>query len=158
MQQLTQQVELCFTLAEAFYKRSFPRPEVVLSSRKSKVAGSANLSQWRLRFNAYFYQQQPQHFLAQTVPHEVAHLVCHAIYGRVKPHGVEWQQIMQQVFNCSAATTHSYSLEQLKLASYEYRCACQVHQLSVRRHNKVLKGASYQCRKCHAPLVANTSS
>ncbi|WP_338626441.1 SprT family zinc-dependent metalloprotease [Agarivorans sp. OAG1] len=156
VQQITHQVEQCFRLAESYFKQSFKRPALVLSSRKSKVAGSANLSQWRLRFNAHFYLQQPEHFLAQTVPHEVAHLVCHAVYGRVKPHGVEWQQIMQQVFNCPAATTHNYSLEHLQLSSFEYRCACQVHQLSVRRHNKVLKGASYQCRKCHAPLIAST--
>ncbi|WP_220720341.1 SprT family zinc-dependent metalloprotease [Agarivorans litoreus] len=152
MQQLTQQVEQCFRLAESYFKQSFQRPELVLSSRKSKVAGSANLSQWRLRFNAHFYQQQPEHFLAQTVPHEVAHLVCHAVYGRVKPHGVEWQQIMQQVFNCPATTTHSYSIEYLQLPSVEYYCACQTHQLSIRRHNNVQRGASYQCKRCKQQL------
>ncbi|MGY5450497.1 SprT family zinc-dependent metalloprotease [Agarivorans sp. MS3-6] len=152
MQQLNQQIERCFLQAEQHFQRSFTRPEIILSKRRSKVAGSANLSQWKLRFNAHFYQQQPADFLAQTVPHEVAHLLCHALYGRVKPHGKEWQQIMQQVFNCPANTTHSYSIEQLQLSTFEYRCACQRHLLSVRRHNKVLRGASYQCTKCQQRL------
>ncbi|GDY28200.1 protein SprT [Agarivorans sp. Toyoura001] len=152
MQRLNQTVENCFIQAETFFERTFTRPEILLSARNSKVAGSANLSRWRLRFNAHFYQQQPEHFLAQTVPHEVAHIICHAVYGRVKPHGKEWQAIMLNVFNCPPHTTHNYSLESIKINSVEYRCACQSHLLSIRRHNKVLKGASYQCRTCRQVL------
>ncbi|WP_432467222.1 SprT family zinc-dependent metalloprotease [Agarivorans sp. Z349TD_8] len=154
MQQLSQQVEACFQQAERFYQRAFTRPEIVLSARRSKVAGSANLIQWRLRFNQHFYQQQPQHFLAQTVPHEVAHLICHALYGRIKPHGKEWQTLMQQVFHCSPTTTHRYSLETLELSTVMYRCQCQNHQLGIRSHNKVLQGARYQCKRCKQTLVA----
>ncbi len=153
MQQLQQTVEQYFLLAEQYFRQSFVRPEVVLSQRVSKVAGSANLSRWRLRFNAHFYTQYRQDFLQHTVPHEVAHLICHALYGRVNPHGKEWQTIMLKVFNRPAQTTHRYSLAKMPLKSFAYQCACQQHQLGVRRHNKVLKGTQYCCKQCRQVLV-----
>ncbi|WP_026958258.1 SprT family zinc-dependent metalloprotease [Aliagarivorans taiwanensis] len=146
--QLNQKVEHYFQLAEAFFKRNYPRPEVVLSARRSKVAGSANCSHWRLRFNQHFYQQQPEQFLAQTVPHEVAHLICHAEFGRVAPHGKQWQAVMQTVFNCPPQRTHSFDTTAVSGQQFDYRCGCQQHKLSIRRHNKVLRGAQYACRRC----------
>ncbi|GGA97149.1 SprT family zinc-dependent metalloprotease [Agarivorans gilvus] len=158
MQQLQHRVEQCFLLSEQYFKQPFARPEIVLSQRLSKVAGSANLSQWRLRFNAHFYAQDCEDFLRHTVPHEVAHLICHALYGRVKPHGKEWQSIMLKVFNCPPHTTHRYSLSEMPMKSFTYQCACQQHQLGIRRHNKVLQGAQYCCKQCRQRLIFQHNS
>ena len=67
-------VEACYQLAEDFFKRSFPRPEVSFKLRGQK-AGVAHLQENLLRFNPKLYAENREHFLKQTVAHEVAHLV-----------------------------------------------------------------------------------
>ncbi len=69
-------VEACYQLAEDFFKRSFPRPEVSFKLRGQK-AGVAHLQENLLRFNPKLYAENREHFLKQTVAHEVAHLAAH---------------------------------------------------------------------------------
>ena len=71
---LLQRVEACYQLAEAFFQRPFLRPAVSLRLRGLK-AGVAHLTENKLRFNAQLYRENREHFLRQTVAHEVAHLV-----------------------------------------------------------------------------------
>jgi SprT protein len=43
--------------------------------------------------------------------------------------------------------------------THAYACACQQHRLSVRRHNKVVRGeARYHCRRCRQPLMLQPGS
>ncbi|MGL5177893.1 MAG: SprT-like domain-containing protein, partial [Aeromonas veronii] len=105
------------------------------------------------------YQANQQAFLDEVVPHEVAHLLVHALWGdgrgknRVLPHGKQWQSVMREVFGLEPRTTHSFDLAVLAQRTVPYRCHCQQHQLSIRRHNKVVRGeARYHCRRCKQPL------
>ncbi|MBV7596477.1 SprT protein [Aeromonas encheleia] len=157
--QLSARVEACFVQAEARLGRSFPRPRIHLNMR-GRAAGSARLQTWELRFNPALYQANTAAFLTEVVPHEVSHLLVHALWGegrgksRVLPHGRQWQSVMREVFNLEPRTTHSFDLAVLGQRTHAYACDCQQHRLSVRRHNKVLRGeASYHCRRCRQPLV-----
>ena len=55
-------VEACYQLAEDFFKRSFPRPEVSFKLRGQK-AGVAHLQENLLRFNPKLYAENREHFL-----------------------------------------------------------------------------------------------
>lgn len=35
---------------------------------------------------------------------------------------------------------------------FKYRCACQTHEVTKTRHNRMLRGTKYQCVSCHADL------
>ena len=54
-----------------------------------------------------------------------------------------------------ARRTHQFELESVRKNTFPYRCRCQQHQLTVRRHNRVVRGeATYRCVHCGEPLVA----
>ncbi|SEK45040.1 SprT protein [Atopomonas hussainii] len=153
-EQLQQQVETCYRLAEQHFARPFARPVVSLALRGQK-AGVAHLQENKLRFNAALYRANREHFLAQTVPHEVAHLIAHQLFGsRIRPHGPEWQAIMRNVFQRPAERCHSYSVAQRPRTHYLYRCACsEPLPFTAQRHARVAKGSRYLCRRCRQPLA-----
>lgn len=152
-QALLAECERCYHIAETKLKRQFPRPEISFKLR-GKCAGIAHLQLNRLRFNPVLYQENMQAFLEQVVPHEIAHLICYQVYGKTKPHGQEWQQIMWHIFNVSPKTTHNFDLASVKTKGINYQCQCGRVELSIRRHNKVLRGqAKYLCRRCHQELT-----
>lgn len=158
-QTLTERVHLCFSQAEQKLGRAFPRPQIHCNMR-GRAAGAARLQTWELRFNPALFAANYQAFLDEVVPHEVAHLLVHALWGagrgkaRVLPHGRQWQSVMREVFNLEPSTTHSFDLAVLAQPSVTYACACQQHQLSIRRHNKVARGeANYHCRRCKQVLT-----
>lgn len=143
--------EDCFTLAECFFERSFQRPSYLFNQR-GKSAATAHLQRNLIKFNAILFKQNKEEFLQQVVAHEVAHLVVYQQYGKVRPHGKEWQMVMRNVFNCPANTTHSLDISDVIGQQFSYQCQCSSHQLSIRRHNKILKGARYICKKCNNEL------
>ncbi|WP_298442596.1 SprT family zinc-dependent metalloprotease [uncultured Ferrimonas sp.] len=151
-QRISAQVEHCYQVAEQQLQRRFSRPTISFALR-GQAAGTAHLQVNRLRFNPTLAQQNPQAFVDEVVPHEVAHLLAWQLYGRVKPHGVQWQQLMRSLFQLEPKTRHSFDVTAVQPRSFAYRCQCQSHQLTIRRHNKVLRGqAQYRCRRCQTPL------
>ncbi|MEL0629370.1 SprT family zinc-dependent metalloprotease [Psychromonas aquatilis] len=143
--------EDCFILAECFFDRAFKRPGY-LFNQGGRSAGSAHLQKNLLNFNPILYHQNKAIFIKEVVAHEIAHLITYQLYGRVKPHGKEWQYIMTQVFNLPANTTHQLDISDVQGKLFLYRCACSEHQLTVRRHNKIKKGTVYLCKKCKCEL------
>ncbi|GAB3523486.1 SprT family zinc-dependent metalloprotease [Photobacterium alginatilyticum] len=152
--QVIARVEQCITHANQRLNKRLPMPAVSFRQR-GKIAGSARLQGWEVRFNPVLLKENPQAFLDEVVPHEVAHLVTFKLFGKVRPHGREWQIIMTEVFKIPARTTHSFDVSSVQGTTYLYRCGCSEHQLTVRRHNKVQrKQATYHCRRCQQPLLA----
>ncbi|MBU3057311.1 SprT family zinc-dependent metalloprotease [Pseudomonas indica] len=150
---LNARVEACYQQAEAFFKRSFPRPRVSLKLRGQK-AGVAHLDENLLRFNLQLYRENSEDFLRQTVAHEVAHLIAHQLFGpRIKPHGEEWQLIMRGVYELPPNRCHNYAIKRRSVTRYLYRCQCQDFPFSAQRHALVGKGRRYYCRRCKATLV-----
>ncbi|TLX59592.1 SprT family zinc-dependent metalloprotease [Stutzerimonas nosocomialis] len=154
-ERLLARVESCYQLAEAFFKQPFARPEVSLKLRGQK-AGVAHLQQNLLRFNAQLYEQNREHFLHQTVAHEVAHLVAHQLFGpHIRPHGEEWQLIMRGVYELPPDRCHTYEVPRRRGTRYLYRCDCaeQEFAFTAQRHALVAKGRRYICRRCRATLT-----
>ncbi|ENO8811231.1 SprT family zinc-dependent metalloprotease [Photobacterium damselae] len=153
-QQIIAQVTHCIQHANTRLQKHFSIPKVTFTQR-GKIAGSARLQSWEVRFNPVLLQENPDAFIKHVVPHEIAHLIVFKLFGRVKPHGREWQLIMTQVFNIPAQTTHSFDVSSVQGQIYLYDCQCQEHQLSIRRHNKIQRQqAVYHCRSCKQPLKA----
>ncbi|MGL5948035.1 MAG: SprT family zinc-dependent metalloprotease [Aeromonas sp.] len=155
---LLARTEACWQQAERYFACAFPRAAIRLDVR-GRAAGLAYLDRWALRFNPTLYAANQTEFLAHVVPHEVAHLIVHALYrGRVpraRPHGPEWQAVMRQVFDCTPARTHTFSVPKRTMHTVNYHCACQTHALGIRRHNRIVRGeARYLCKQCQQPLVA----
>ncbi|MGS0680468.1 SprT family zinc-dependent metalloprotease [Shewanella sp. 125m-7] len=147
-QHIAQQVEHCYQIAENTLSKRFPRP-VISFALRGKSAGTAHLQLNKLRFNAKLLNDNQQAFLDDVVPHEICHLLAFQLYGRVKPHGLEWQYLMQHLYGRTPRTTHSFDTTAVEGKTYEYHCLCGPIKLSIRRHNKVLRGQThYRCRKC----------
>lgn len=151
---LRAEVFKCYALAEAWYLKSFARPQILLNLR-GRSAGVAELQKNRLRFNAVLLAENESAFLAEVVPHEVAHLLAWKLHGRgVRPHGHEWQQIMRQVFALEPRRTHLFDTSRSARQGYVYTCGChdREHALTIRRHNRILQGQRYICLQCKTHL------
>ncbi|WP_386687511.1 SprT family zinc-dependent metalloprotease [Lonepinella sp. MS14437] len=150
--QVQRRLSACLQLAENHFQRQFPMPTISYDVRGVK-AGVAYLPQNLIKLNRTLLLENPQEFIQQVVPHELAHLLVFQLFGRVKPHGKEWQWIMQNLFQLPADTCHQFDVQSVQGKTYAYACDCQIHQLSQRRHNKIMReSAVYFCRVCRKKL------
>ncbi|MET0065710.1 MAG: SprT-like domain-containing protein [Candidatus Thiodiazotropha sp.] len=146
--------------AEAAFRLTPLRPEIRFDL-SGKTAGSVSFGprgRIVIRYNAILLAQYGQHFIDETVPHEVAHIVARSRYGpRIKPHGSEWKRVMA-FFRAPARRCHSFDTTRAvrrRMRYFDYQCACRTHRLSAVRHNRIRSGAmTYQCRLCGSPLQA----
>ncbi|KXF80139.1 SprT family zinc-dependent metalloprotease [Enterovibrio coralii] len=150
---ITRRVSECITIANQQLGGELPVPAIRFDIR-GKTAGMALLQRWVLRFNPVLLAENSEAFFQEVVPHEVAHLVVFSQFGKVKPHGKEWQAVMFRVFGIQPKTTHSFDITSVQGKTFLYRCACDEMALTVRRHNKVQRQqAQYICRRCKQPLT-----
>ena len=126
----------------------------LLFNQRGKIAGSARLLENVIKLNPTLYHYNQSYFLEQVIAHELAHILVYQKYGRsAKPHGAEWQHIMQDVFNLQPDVTHQLDTSVLGYKTFQYKCGCQIIELSQTRHNKVQRNIQqYKCRKCHEVL------
>ncbi len=124
--------------------------------QRGKTAGSAYLQRWEIRLNPILLAENSQQFIDEVIPHEYAHLLTFALYGRVQPHGREWQMMMTEVLGVPANRTHGFNTENSTTRQYErftYTCLCQTHELTAIRHNRVqARKARYFCKHCGESL------
>ncbi|XKM13785.1 SprT family zinc-dependent metalloprotease [Orbaceae bacterium ac157xtp] len=140
-------------LASHFFNISFNEPSIKYLN-KGSIAGSAYLNKWEIQLNTNMLLENQQRFINEVIPHELAHLIAFKIYGKVKPHGKEWQHIMQTIFLLEPNRTHKFKIPiTTKRATFHYACECQTHELSVIRHNRIQSSkATYFCNKCKTAL------
>ncbi|BBG59663.1 SprT-like family [Providencia rustigianii] len=138
-------------LAEQKLEQSFPEPTINYKQRGT-TAGSAYLKDWEIRVNPTLLIENPDDFVDEVIPHELAHLLVYQVFGRkgIAPHGNEWKWMMQHVLEVPAKRTHNFAVASVKSQTFTYLCGCNVtHELTIRRHNKVQRGENqYLCRRC----------
>ena len=132
-----------------------------------KLRGTTAGKAWSRPGQAVKIQYQPvilaenvDHFIKQTVPHEVAHLVVACLYpfGRTRPHGYEWQNVMR-FFGVRPDRCHNYDVTNVRQARqklnrvFQYKCNCQVYNLTIIRHKRIMAGSKYSCKKCGGVLL-----
>lgn len=155
--QVQRRLSACVAIAETYFNRSFSMPEVSYDIRGVK-AGVAYLQQNTIKLNRTLLLENPDEFIRHVVPHELAHLIVHQVFGRVKPHGKEWQFVMETLFQLPADTYHQFDVSNVRGKTFTYQCPCQIHELSSRRHHNIQhKSAVYLCRKCQGKLEKSTS-
>lgn len=153
---LQQQIENCLNelvkKASAYFQDEIKTPQISYKL-KGKVAGKAYLQLWQIRLNPQLLIENQQAYLDDVIAHEFAHLLAYQKYGRVKPHGQQWQAIMRHIFKRPAQTTHQFDITSVQGETFTYRCQCQIHQLSQQRHRKVTQQKTrYLCRTCQSEL------
>src|SRR3546814_17917700 len=117
-ERLNARVEACYELAEQFFKRRFTRPQISLKLRGQK-AGVAHLQENLLRFNEPLYREYTEHFLRQTVAHEVSHLIAPQMFGfRIQPHGEEWQLIIRGLYELQPDSCHTYAIRRRSVTRF----------------------------------------
>ena len=161
-------LEECLSIAEQIYERPFPYESVLINIR-GKTAGQVRyysnlaVSKPVLRFNPAILLKYEQQFIDEVVPHECAHLVVYTLYHstlgfrkNIKPHGREWQDVMTNLYGLQPRVTHEFVVEASRKDKFRYKCGCEglLHNLSVIRHNKILRQQTeYRCKKCRMSLV-----
>ncbi|MDH5379164.1 MAG: SprT-like domain-containing protein, partial [Gammaproteobacteria bacterium] len=145
-------------IASQAFDRPFPELEVKFDV-KGGIAGMycrRGEQSW-LRFNPFIFSKYFEENLNETVPHEVAHYIVDLVYGRaakgrrLKPHGKEWQLVMQS-FGVVPKITHDHDMDGIPVrrqSQFDYFCACRKHLVSATKHNRIQKKRwRYACVKC----------
>lgn len=144
--------------ANIFLQRDYALP-AVLYQQRGTTAGTAWSEKYEINLNPVLLLENQQVFIDEVVPHELAHLLVWKHFGRVSPHGKEWKWMMEVVFGVPARRTHQFAVQSVQAKTFAYRCSCQQHQLTVRRHNRVLRGeTAYRCTLCGERLVPDINT
>ncbi|MDP8033463.1 SprT family zinc-dependent metalloprotease [Pasteurella atlantica] len=149
--QVQRKLKQTLVLANTYFEKEFITPKVNYNVRGAK-AGVAYLQRNEIRFNPILLQENSDEFIKNVVPHELAHIIVYQQFGKVKPHGKEWQALMEQVFGVPAETCHQFELGSVR-QNFQYKCDCQTHLLTIKRHNAIQqKGRRYICKNCRKAL------
>lgn len=111
-------VKECLKIAEKEYKQKFEMPEIRYNIKNTR-GGMAYHADWLIRLNLILLVENEEHFLATTVPHEVAHLINRKVNKvpegkkRLMPHGKEWKAVMD-LLKVPPKVTHNYDCSSIE--------------------------------------------
>ena len=118
---------------------------IIETDVKGKVAGWAcpknEQGVFTLKFNREALDKHPIHMIGDTLPHEVAHLVCFARPELGKNHDAGWKAVCKALGG-TAARCHDMELTPTrKTRTFMYRDAAGLEDtLTIIRHNKLQRG------------------
>jgi len=112
------------------HKAKFQDSPTIRFDVKSRVGGMAitgGADDWTVRLNPILCFENEDHFMTQTVGHEVAHLVTRVVHGNVKTveengkqvikkvrsHGKEWKSVMVAL-GLKPETYHTYDTSSIE--------------------------------------------
>ena len=97
-------------------------------------AGLYNTKTNTLTFDPLYLERHTDHFINQTVPHEVCHLVQTLRYPEKRVHGRNWQALMCKVGLDPKRTCTEYEAVPLrKTKTVPYTCGCRQWDFTARR-------------------------
>lgn len=160
-------VEQCLALAMARYglDDGWRRRLAITTDLRGRAAGKVEvvrrrtgLESARLRLNLAAARLDWQEMVAETIPHEVAHLVVMSLPRRFgqRPHGPDWRQVCQTLGG-KGAVRHSLPLHPARRTRlWRYLDSDGIcHQLSSIRHQRLQQGGRYQVRTSGAWIEAS---
>lgn len=153
-QRVEQQVQVCIDRAHEKLHYQLPYPAISYDV-KGTTAGKAGLQSNRLMFNAVLLNENVDHFIAQIVTHEVAHLIAFKVYCD-KGHGSWWKHVMV-LLGVKPDRCHRLDVTNARtrnVTKYEYFCNCRTYHVGGRIHSRIQQGATYTCRRCKSALHA----
>jgi SprT protein len=120
------------------YVTPTPRVEFYTKGRSAGVATAGNV----VKFNLTVFEQDLNRFLATTVPHEIAHIVCFML-NLDRGHGRNWKNVCLRL---GGDGLRCYSGDGLQLVcrtmkKYEHKASCgTVIMVTARMHNQLMRG------------------
>jgi len=152
-------VEECFVTIENLYKVKIPRCRITFCL-SGTTAGTANYGTKHLRFNRKLLIANFDHFIADTIPHEVSHIADFCLNPRNgtprKPHGPSWKKVFIEAFHAPPRRCHQLDVSSVrrKTKTYKYSCGCvgKTHEMGAIRHKKAVRGAVFTCNKCRTEV------
>lgn len=122
--------------------------EVKVDIRGSRIAGQAcrKWGNYIVRLNPLFCQQHPADMMEDTIPHEVAHIVCFALKC-CDGHGKNWKRIAKSL-GCSGERCHSLKVEDPnKTYYYVVFENGEKIDIGVKRYNRIMtNNARFSCK------------
>lgn len=150
-------VDECIEIANKSFKRTFTTPTIKYEVR-GRVGGIARVTQNIIDFNSVLLMENLDHFIDSTVPHEVAHIIDHVVYGfqhngrKAIHHGRTWKMIMR-IFGVDPNRCHTYDVTNAAVknkAKFHYVCKTCKRDIFVSSviHNKIRRGQHRYCVRC----------
>ena len=123
-------------------------------SLRGRVAGTAE-SNGNINYNLDIANKNYDIFINDTVPHEVAHVICFQVYPYAKPHGREWKSIIRKLgYNDNRCHSMEY-IPARQVKKYSIYCTCQKHDVGAKIYKNISNGSKYTCTKCKGTLKLN---
>ena len=158
---VTEKVNETVSKLNNIYNFDMPIPSIYFDLTEFE-AGYAKYKSMSVHFNPILASENWNHFIAETVSHEVCHIAvwywcffCKKPFPKSK-HDPIWKKMMIEV-GATPNITHDYDLSNLrkkKIKQFAYACSCSTPTVvSLTVHNRILNGALYRCCKCNLTLV-----
>lgn len=146
------------TLARSLFPKfaDAPMPSIGFFTN-GKNAGTAQNMPFRVEYNLTVFGSDLERFLNDTVPHEIAHLVCFYM-GLDKGHGKNWKRVCAMLGGnskrCYQAVEGSIQFQgSRKVTEYFYIAPCGTSVwVSTQRHNAMTRGKQYRIVTSRQPL------
>jgi SprT protein len=169
-QKVLNKIEELKTIATEVYGISFEykEPNITYMRGNSKKIGYFEPKYNTIHFNAKLLEEYGEVYINEVVVHEYAHAIVEILYPwkpslnphnnfNIKPHGSEFKSVCEVFGIEGKSTTNLFKNSTiLKKKTFPYTCDCtdKIHNISLIRHNKIIKkNASYTCKHCHERIV-----
>ncbi len=115
-----------------------------------------------IRLHLPLLQYYKNVYINDVLTHEFAHAIqMHKYKHKVKPHGKEWQEILEILHDKPYEQIAKPKYEELqnlsqnrKYKKYDYTCKCKTtHELTIIRHKRIQSGTQYLCKYCKSLLI-----